>query len=133
MKVDGGCLCGHIRYEAEIDPDRVVICHCQDCQVNSGTAFGVVAGIIDDKFNLLSGELKEFEKIAESGRIRKLSFCPQSGTRIHARTDSDPNAFFGLRVGTVRQRKTLVPRMQVWCQSALPWVFEMSSFPKRPT
>ncbi len=95
MKVDGECLCGHVTYEAEIDMDKVAICHCRDCQLNSGTAFGVVAGVFDEKFVLLSGELKEFQKTVESGRIRKLSFCPCCGTRIHARTERDPTAFLG--------------------------------------
>ena len=131
MKVDGACLCGSVQYEAEIDPDRVVVCHCTDCQVNSGTAFGLVAQITDGGFFLKSGALKEFEKTANSGRIRKLSFCPECGTRIHARTDGDPSAFFGLRVGTVRQRKELLPNLQVWCRSALPWVSEIQSLPKR--
>ena len=80
---------------------------------------------------LLSGTLKEFEKIAESGRVRKLSFCPECGTRIHARTDGDPTAFFGLRVGTIRQRKDLKPKVQVWCRSALPCVSDISSIPER--
>ena len=47
MKVDGNCLCGHVTYEAEIDPEKVIICHCTDCQTNSGTAYGVVVGIVD--------------------------------------------------------------------------------------
>ena len=40
MKVDGGCHCGSITFEAEIDPDAVGICHCTDCQRLSGTASG---------------------------------------------------------------------------------------------
>jgi hypothetical protein len=32
MKIDGGCHCGYITYVAEIDPDKVGICHCTDCQ-----------------------------------------------------------------------------------------------------
>ena len=32
MRIDGGCHCGHITYEAEINPDDVIICHCTDCQ-----------------------------------------------------------------------------------------------------
>ena len=31
MKVDGACHCGSIRYEAEVDPAKVIICHCTDC------------------------------------------------------------------------------------------------------
>ena len=32
MKVDGRCHCGSSPYEAEIDPEKVAICHCTDCQ-----------------------------------------------------------------------------------------------------
>lgn len=133
MKVDGACLCGQITYEAEIDPDRVAVCHCKDCQVNSGTAYGVVAGVIDEQFKLLSGSLQEYEKTAESGRVRTLSFCGNCGTRIYARTKGDPSAFFGLRVGSIRQRAELVPKRQVWCNSALPWAADLSAISKLGT
>ena len=39
MKVDGGCHCGFITYEAEIDPEKVMICNCTDCQRLSGSSF----------------------------------------------------------------------------------------------
>ena len=133
MKVDGACLCRHITYEAEIDPDRVAVCHCNDCQVNSGSAFGVVASVINGQFKLLSGSLQEYKKIAESGRPRTLAFCGKCGTRIYAHTKEDPAAFFGLRVGSIRQRAELVPKRQVWCDSALPWVDELPAISKLGT
>ena len=43
MKVDGQCHCGQIRYEAEIDADKVNVCHCTDCQTLTGTAYRVSA------------------------------------------------------------------------------------------
>ena len=130
MNVDGRCLCGSVTYEAVIDPERVAICHCTDCQIHSGAAFGWVAGIQGDTFRLLSGTLKTFSKVAESGRVRVLSFCPECGTRIHARTPDDADAFFGLRVGTIRQRDLLTPKRQVWCRSAQGWVFDLSAIPR---
>ena len=30
MKIDGGCHCGYITYEAEADPQKPFICHCTD-------------------------------------------------------------------------------------------------------
>ena len=36
MHVDGACHCGKIKFEAEIDPTKVVICHCTDCQAMAG-------------------------------------------------------------------------------------------------
>jgi hypothetical protein len=37
MEIDGGCHCGQVSYRAEIDPDRVSICHCTDCQTLTGS------------------------------------------------------------------------------------------------
>ena len=130
MKIDGNCLCGHVTYEAEIDPERVIICHCTDCQTHSGTAYGVVAGIVDERFRLLSGALKSYEKIADSGTVRALTFCPVCGTRIHAKTIGEGSSFFGLRVGTVRQRDKLKPSLQAWAQSAQDWVSDLRSIPQ---
>ncbi len=39
MKVTGRCHCGHITYEAEVDPATVRVCHCTDCQKLTGTVF----------------------------------------------------------------------------------------------
>ena len=130
MKIDGGCLCRHITFQAEVDPDKVAICHCTDCQTNSGTAFGVVVGVTDGQFRLLSGTLKTFEKIADSGTRRALAFCPECGTRIHAQTVGEGSSFFGLRLGTVTQRDQLTPKMQVWSRSAQDWLEELASIPK---
>jgi hypothetical protein len=33
------CQCGYIIYEAEIDPEKLMIRHCSDCQTLSGSAF----------------------------------------------------------------------------------------------
>ena len=130
MKIDGGCLCGHITYEAEVNPEKVAVCHCTDCQTNSGTAFGVVVGVVKGNFELQTGNLKTYQKIADSGTPRTLAFCPECGTRIYACTENDDSKFFGLRVGTVTQRTELVPKVQVWCRSAQTWLGDLSSIPK---
>ncbi len=125
MNVDGGCLCGAITYQAVVDPERCAICHCENCQINSGTAFGWVVHIDDGQFELTSGRLKVFETVADSGRRRCLSFCGDCGTRIHAQTPDEPGTFFGLRVGTARQHHLLAPKQQVWCRSSHTWVFDL--------
>lgn len=130
MKIDGNCLCGHIRYEAVIDPSMVAICHCTDCQTHSGTAYGIVVGVVDQQFQLLQGALKVYDKTADSGTVRALAFCPECGTRIHASTPGDSSKFFGLRVGTIRQRGQLKPTVQAWSGSALDWVHDLSSIPR---
>ena len=32
MKIDGACHCGEIRYEADVDPEKVALCNRTDCQ-----------------------------------------------------------------------------------------------------
>ena len=52
MKITGGCHCGAITYEAEVDAERVALCHCTDCQTLSGSAFRSV-GTVHQRAELL--------------------------------------------------------------------------------
>lgn len=131
MKVSGRCFCGQITYTAEVNLEQVVICHCTDCQRHSGTAYGVIAGVVDEQFDLLTGELKFIDKIAASGAKRVLSICPNCGTRMYAKPADGPG-YFGLRAGTIDQRDQLVPKMQLWCQSAQSWAI-VDSIPQIDT
>ncbi len=130
MKIDGACHCGYITYEAEIDPNKVVICHCTDCQTLSGSAFRTLAFTREGTFNLLTGKLKIYVKTAESGAQLRQSFCPECGTPIYATsTDKGPKAH-SLRAGTIRQREQLVPQIQYWTRSEQSWLPQLPSIPK---
>jgi len=126
MKIDGGCHCGYITYTAEIDPDKVGICHCTDCQTLSGSAFRTSVRAAKDAFNLRSGQPKIYIKTAESGNKRAQAFCPECGTPIYAADVTDPQSF-NIRVGTIRQRAELRPKSQGWCRSARDWVMDLGS------
>ena len=124
MRVEGGCHCGYVSYEAEIDPEQVGVCHCTDCQTLTGTAFSTFVPVPKASFRLRAGQPKIYVKTAESGAKRVQAFCPECGTRIYASALSDPQAF-NLRVGTMRQRAALAPKAQYWCRSALGWVMDL--------
>jgi hypothetical protein len=126
MKIDGGCHCGYITYVAEIDPDKVGICHCTDCQTLSGSAFRTSVPTARDAFNLRGGQPKVYVKTAESGAKRAQAFCRECGTPIYSAAVSEPQVFM-IRVGTVRQRAELRPKTQHWCRSALDWVMDLHS------
>jgi hypothetical protein len=130
MKIDGGCHCGRVTYEAEIDLDKAAICHCTDCQTLSGSAFRTVVFTRVGTFKLRSGELKIYVKTGESGSQRPQAFCPERGTPIYSTTVADDPKSHAIRLGTVRQRDQLVPRTQLWFRSAQHWVTEIASIPK---
>src|SRR4026208_1270312 len=109
MKVDGGCHCGQIRYEAEVDPDKVVICHCTDCQTLSGSALPPVVPASEGTFKLLSGEPRVYVKTGESGNKRVQTFCPACGSPIYSGPVGDAAQGGSLRVGTNRPRAPAAP------------------------
>ena len=130
MKIDGACHCGYITYRAEIDPDKVIICHCTDCQTLSGSAYRTVAFARDGTFELLSGEMKFYVKIADSGRERAQAFCPTCCSPIYSGSPGDNPKNIGIRVGTCRQRDELRPTKQYWSASAQAWSGDISALPK---
>jgi len=130
MKIDGACHCGDLTYEAEINPDNVVICHCTDCQVMSATAYRIVARSKPDMLTLLSGEPSTYSKIGTSGAERVLSFCPKCGTNVFATTAGEGSKVYSIRTGTIRQVAELVPVAQQWTRSAQPWIDRVPSLPK---
>ena len=129
MQVDGSCHCGKITYQAEIDPEKVGICHCTDCQTISGTAYRTNVQSLPGTFKLLTGEPRIYIKTAESGNKRAQGFCPDCGTGLFSTTETDRKVY-GLRVGSIRQRGELRPRSQGWCRSAQPWSMDIRDLPQ---
>lgn len=129
MKIDGGCHCGNITFVAEIDPGQVILCHCTDCQMLTGTAFRVVVRVPSDKLELRGGKPKTYIKTAESGARRVQAFCPECGTPVYSAAADGPQVF-GLRIGTIRQRAELRPTKQIWCRSALEWAMDLRALPQ---
>ena len=130
MKIDGRCHCGYITYEAEIDPDKTLICHCTDCQTLSASAFRVVTYTRENAFTLLSGEFKTYIKTSESGNKRPQSFCPECATPIYGTAAGEGPKVYSIRLGSVRQRDQITPHTHVWFRSAQPWIAHMESMRK---
>ncbi len=84
MKIDGGCHCGYVTYEAEVDPDKTAICHCTDCQSLSASAFRTIVPAPSSTFKILTGEPSIYLKTGESGAVRPQGFCPRCGSAIYS-------------------------------------------------
>ncbi len=128
MHVTGHCHCKRIRYEAELDPARVNICHCTDCQMLSGSPYRVSVPAPIGTFSLLSGEPRTYVKTAESGARRVHAFCGDCGAPVYACAEHDPPTVT-LRVGCLDQRAELAPRRRIWQRSELPWSQDIHDLP----
>ena len=130
MKIDGQCHCGAIAYEAELDPEKVAICSCTDCQSLSASAFRTLGVVSGGDFKLTKGVPKIYRKTGDSGNVRRQVFCGDCGSAIYASDDSDTPPAYNVRLGTARQRNELVPKKIVWAQSEVPWLNELAGIPR---
>lgn len=130
MIVSGACHCGQIKFEAEVEPSDLMICHCTDCQTLTGSAFRAAVPASPQNFRLIEGEPRIYLKIAESGSRRHHAFCGNCGTPVYRMpTDNNPN--YALRIGNLDQRLDFgIPTKQIWTASRLPWVTQMSAIPE---
>ncbi len=113
----GGCQCGFVRYRLEGKIHRLNICHCRDCQRQSGSAFGMSLIVPRDTFMLVEGELSTFELDADSGRRKTCAFCPRCGVRIHNST----SALYSIKAGTLDDVSWLSPDGHYFVRSKQAW------------
>ena len=122
IKINGGCYCGDITITGEVLSDKIMACHCTDCQKFSGEPFRAFAGIAADAVKI-SGSVSEFLKIAESGNERVQGFCGKCGSHLYA---TDPaKTLFVIRTGCLDQHHKLVPAKYIFGKSAVDWAGEI--------
>ena len=129
MKIDGSCHCGSLIYEAEVSPEHVYICHCTDCQLLGGSAFRIRVLSQESAFRFTRGNPSIYEKLTERGDKRAQAFCGTCGTSICGFGSSEESPL-SINAASCSQRNELVPKLQVWCRSALSWVDDIGSIPK---
>ncbi|BCS27256.1 GFA family protein [Aspergillus puulaauensis] len=78
----GGCFCGNIRLESDVQPVTSALCHCTDCRKLTGTLF-TYSFVFKRPDISITGNPKEIAKSSDSGNRIKNYFCPDCGTPIY--------------------------------------------------
>lgn len=128
MRISGKCHCGAISFTATVDPQRVLACHCTDCQRFSGAPYRAVLPAPAEQVEM-TGVAKHYVKVAESGNRRIQAFCPECGTQLYATEGEGAPKVLNLRLGCIDQRAQLPPLAHIWVESAMPWLCTVSSLP----
>jgi len=130
MDIRGACHCGTIAYDAVVDPARVTICHCNDCQALTGSAYRVSVPTPRESFRLRRGTPKIYIKTGDSGARRAQAFCPDCGSPLYTYAADNPTTY-GLRVGCIEERRALPPTRRIWCRSTLDWSLDLRGLEMR--
>ena len=132
-EIAGGCLCGKVRYSATGEPAFVGVCHCTDCQKFTGSAFAIVIGVPKPALKV-AGTLATYSKTGDTGKTVERRFCPACGSSIADEASALPDIVM-LGAGSLDDSSWVKPSMEIFCDSAQPWVQlrgEMQRFPKMP-
>ena len=119
MKIEGGCLCGQVRFKADAEPLFQAVCHCKNCQKQGGTAFSVVVGVPTAALHI-SGETATYDDTADSGGKVARVFCPRCGSPILSEAAGRPGLSI-IKAGTLDDTSELDPKVHVWTESAMPF------------
>jgi hypothetical protein len=133
VQIAGGCLCGKVRYSGDVDPMFTGVCHCRNCQKVGGSAFSIWVAVPEPAMNV-QGELKTYEHKGDSGKPVYHCFCPECGSTVIDETEVDRGVLVIL-AGTLDDPSWVEPTMEMYCDSAQPWVSlsgEWQRFPKMP-
>jgi len=127
--LEGGCLCGGVRFRIHGKLGPAGFCHCKQCQRASGSAFAANAPVRTRYLELSSGSdlLKEYE--SSPGKFR--AFCGRCGSPIYSRRDSEPE-LRRIRLGSLDSDPERRPLGHVWVRSKAPWYSIGDSLPQYP-
>lgn len=126
--IKGSCLCGGIHYSSHLAPLSTAVCHCNDCQKQSGSAFSVNLLVQAEGFLIQGVGLGCYAKAGGSGLPVKRYFCTRCGSALYSEVASMPGVL-AVKAGTLSQPKRSTPNLHLWCASAQPWVVIDRSLP----
>ena len=128
LPLEGGCLCGAVRYRITLPPLDTGYCHCRMCQRSSGGPVQASAEIPIAGFALIKGELKAYR--SSPGAVRH--FCPHCGTSVFWEGDKNP-ATGGVAVGCFADPDFPPPDSSGWEEAMHSWLGlppEIAHFPQ---
>ena len=117
-EVEGSCLCGKIRYQVEIFPNKIFNCHCQFCRKAHGADYVTVALANAATLNIDDSNkcLKEHQN--DIGGFR--AFCSECGTRL-MNYAPDKSIYFSVCLSTVDTHLDVKPLAHVNTESRARW------------
>jgi hypothetical protein len=119
--ITGRCLCGSVSYSADADPVVQAVCHCADCQRQTGSPFTVFVGVPRAALMVEGDTLASFTTIGEDhGGETQRSFCSVCGAPVFSIAAAAPELAL-IKAGSLDDASWLEPAMEFWTSSAQPW------------
>jgi hypothetical protein len=114
--IEGGCLCGAVRYRVNGAPRASTLCHCISCRRAGGGP--TLAWLI-----LRSGDLRfvrgEPSSFPSSEAVTR-RFCGLCGTQLTYQNDANPDAI-DITTASLDHPDAFPPTKEIWLEHRIAW------------
>jgi hypothetical protein len=115
--IEGGCLCGAVRYRIQGEPIASTICHCRSCRKASGAALVPWLHLDAAGFTFTAGTPVEFKSSPAVTR----TLCGRCGTPLtYWTTTYGPT--IDVTTGSLDDPEAFPPVVHVWTSHKLRWL-----------
>jgi hypothetical protein len=112
--LEGGCLCGDIRYQITKAPLAAGICHCASCRRAAGAESVAWAVCSISAFEFTLATPAEYH----SSKSVTRTFCRNCGTSLTYQISPDS---IDVALATLDDPEKLTPGKEVWAESRISW------------
>lgn len=127
-KPKGSCTCDAIQYQLNSEILNIVNCHCDMCKKHSGSPFSTYAVFPFKDLEITKGADHISEYSAGTGKKR---FCKNCGTPLFNTSENHPGTCM-VYLGTLSSLEGITPKVNIWCESQLQWVGNISEIKSLP-
>lgn len=125
--LNGGCLCGAIRYRTDGEPFHLSICHCSLCRRASGAPFVAWFSVPRANLAVASGSPSWFRSSAWGER----GFCQRCGTALFYRS-GELIEEIDITIASLDDPELLAPRDQLYAADRIRWIDGVHLLPAFP-
>jgi len=125
--IEGGCLCGAVRYRVDGPASARTLCHCNSCRRAAGAPSVAWAIFPAEGFAFVAGAPKAFRS---SPHIER-SFCGECGTQVLYRSDRRPEVV-DVPTATLDDPESFAPEREIWTGEKLDWEVVNPALPQYP-
>jgi hypothetical protein len=125
-KLEGGCLCGGVRFETTMKPFKVTYCHCKSCRKASAAPAMVILLFDDGGVRFTKGEPKRYE--SSPGVFR--GHCTVCGTPLSWEGTWHEKPIIEVYAGTLDNPEKCAPDRHAFIEEKISWFDVADELPR---
>ena len=127
LPLEGGCLCGAVRYRISAEPIDAGYCHCRMCQRSTGAPVVAWLTMSSEGFAWRQGEPAAHRSSPEAERL----FCGACGTQMAFRMLAEPH-LVDVTLASLDDPAAVRPDHHGWTSSRIVWFEVRDDLPRHP-